>query len=40
MKLFTNVKIGHRLAVGFGVILTLMGLIFITGMVYFDAFAS
>lgn len=40
MNLFTDVKIGQRLAVGFGVILTLMALIVTTGMIYFSALAE
>ena len=40
MNLFTDVKIGHRLAIGFGIILALMSSIVITGIVYFDGLAA
>jgi methyl-accepting chemotaxis protein len=34
MKLFTDVKIGRRLGVGFGITLALMGIIVVAGVVY------
>jgi methyl-accepting chemotaxis protein len=40
MNLFTDVKIGARLAIGFGIILALMCAIVITGIVYFDGLAA
>jgi len=40
MRLFTDVKIGARLAIGFGIILGLMGAIVITGIYYFYGLAS
>jgi methyl-accepting chemotaxis protein len=40
MNLFTDVKIGHRLAIGFGIIIGLMCGIVITGIVYFNGLAA
>ena len=37
MKLFTDVKIGRRLAIGFGIILGLMVVMVITEVVYLSA---
>ena len=34
MRLFTDVKIGHRLAIGFGITLVLMGIMVIAGVIY------
>ena len=36
MRLFTDVRIGRRLAIGFGITLCLMIVIVITGIVYFN----
>jgi methyl-accepting chemotaxis protein len=40
MKLFTDVKIGRRLAVGFGITLALMGVIAVSGVVYLSGIKS
>ena len=40
MKLFTDVKIGHRLGIGFGITLALMGVIAVSGVVYFSGIKS
>jgi len=40
MRLFTDVRIGSRLAIGFGIILALMCAILITGMVSFYSIAA
>ncbi len=40
MRLFTDVKIGSRLAIGFGIILGLMVAIVVTGIVYFYGIAA
>jgi methyl-accepting chemotaxis protein len=34
MKLFTDVKIGHRMAIGFGITIALMAVIVLTGLYY------
>lgn len=40
MRLFTDVKIGNRLAIGFGIILGLTGSTVITGILFFDELAT
>ena len=40
MKLFTDVKIGHRLGIGFGITLALMGVIAVSGVVYLSSIKS
>ncbi len=40
MKLFTDLKIGHRLAVGFGITLALMGVIAVSGVLYLSTIKS
>ncbi len=40
MKLFTDVKIGHRLGIGFGITLALMGVIAVSGIVYLSSIKS
>ena len=40
MKLFTDVKIGHRLGIGFGITLALMGVIAVSGIVYLSGIKS
>jgi methyl-accepting chemotaxis protein len=40
MKLFTDVKIGHRLGIGFGITLALMGVIAVSGVVYLSGIKS
>ena len=39
MKLFTDVKIGRRLAMGFGITIAFMALIVVAGQIYFDGSA-
>jgi methyl-accepting chemotaxis protein len=39
-KLFTDVKIGHRLAMGFGITIAFMALIVIAGQIYFTGVGS
>jgi len=36
MKLFTDVRIGRRLAMGFGITIAFMALIVIAGQIYFN----
>ena len=40
MKLFTDVKIGRRLAIGFGITLALMGVIAVSGVLYLSGIKS
>ena len=40
MKLFTDVKIGHRMAIGFGITLALMTVIVLAGMYYLGSAGS
>jgi methyl-accepting chemotaxis protein len=40
MKLFTDVKIGHRLGIGFGIILILMGIMVVPGVIYLSDIKS
>ena len=40
MKLFTDVRIGRRLLIGFGITLCLMGVIIAIGIVYLAAISG
>ncbi len=40
MKLFTDVKIGKRLAIGFGITLCLMGVIIAIGIAYLNTISG
>ena len=40
MKLFTDVKIGRRLGIGFGITLALMGVIAVSGVIYLSGIKS